>query len=139
MQTDCVIFSGCILNSGYGQLRRQGRRWLAHRWAWTQVNGPIPDGMVIRHTCDNPSCVNADHLVIGTQSQNMADMVERGRHPGTHRRPVTPDHCVNGHEFTPENTRRYKGKRVCRACFRERLALNATQVRDAIYASRQGL
>lgn len=51
----------------------------AHRMVWIEANGPIPDGLVIRHKCDNPSCVNLDHLEIGTQSDNVHDMIERGR------------------------------------------------------------
>jgi hypothetical protein len=46
---------------------------------YTQKNGAIPKGMVIRHKCDNRKCINPDHFEIGTQRQNMQDMVERGR------------------------------------------------------------
>ena len=51
----------------------------AHRFAWEVVNGEIADGMVLRHTCDNPPCCNPNHLVLGTQADNIADMHERGR------------------------------------------------------------
>lgn len=58
-----------------------GRRIIkyAHRLAWEKKNGPIPDGMKIRHKCDNPPCINDDHLEIGTQGDNIRDMDDRGR------------------------------------------------------------
>jgi DNA invertase Pin-like site-specific DNA recombinase len=52
---------------------------LIHRWVWEQINGPIPKGMVIMHTCDNPPCFLYDHLRLGTQAENMADMRAKGR------------------------------------------------------------
>jgi hypothetical protein len=51
----------------------------AHRYVWQQANGPIPNGLVVRHKCDNPACVNLDHLELGTQADNMADRVNRNR------------------------------------------------------------
>ena len=69
-------------SNGYGRFRINNprRKELAHRMAWILTYGSIPDGMVIRHKCDNTGCCNPDHLEIGTQSDNMKDMWERGRH-----------------------------------------------------------
>ncbi|MGH7179882.1 MAG: HNH endonuclease [Tepidisphaeraceae bacterium] len=52
----------------------------AHRWIYAQLIGPV-DGVVVRHTCDVPACVNVQHLVLGTQLDNVHDAIERGRRP----------------------------------------------------------
>lgn len=52
---------------------------LAHRYSWSLTNGPIPDGLDILHSCDNPPCVNPAHLRAGTHSENMQEMIVKGR------------------------------------------------------------
>lgn len=72
----CWLWIGARTPSGYGQIDKRG----AHRVSWELHNGPIPEGLVVRHQCDVPPCVRPDHLLIGTQKDNMADKVARGRH-----------------------------------------------------------
>jgi hypothetical protein len=71
------------VRAGHGRLvvgGRSGAVQYAHRLAYAHWVGPIPDGLVVRHTCDNPPCVNPGHLLIGTQADNALDMVQRRRH-----------------------------------------------------------
>lgn len=80
--SECKLFEGNLRNKGYGTLYRDGRMLLAHRIAYCESKGISIDeikGMVIRHSCDNPLCVNPDHLLIGTHADNMNDMKVRGR------------------------------------------------------------
>lgn len=77
--TGCWNWTGSVSGSGYGKFERGGKQVLAHRVAWETVNGPITGGAVIRHKCDNPRCVNPDHLLSGTVKQNAEDMKARGR------------------------------------------------------------
>jgi hypothetical protein len=67
---------------GYGTIRLSRRDVGAHRVAWTLTNGPIPAGLVVCHRCDNPPCCNPEHMFIGTQRDNLADMFAKGRWRG---------------------------------------------------------
>lgn len=75
----CWLWTGAVRN-GYGIIN-DGKKIpvYAHRLSYRIANGEIPSGMVVRHRCDNPKCVNPDHLQTGTKKQNTKDMVERGR------------------------------------------------------------
>ena len=78
----CWEWRGKRSEKGYGlinahRLDAVGAR--VHRLMWEMHNGPIPDGLVVRHRCDNPPCVNPDHLEVGTVAENQRDMAERGR------------------------------------------------------------
>ncbi len=77
---ECWEWSGARLPKGYGILTARGLRLYAHREAWVEANGrPVPPGMYVRHTCDNPPCCNPAHLLLGTPMDNYNDMRSRGR------------------------------------------------------------
>jgi hypothetical protein len=86
----CWVFTGAKNAQGYGSVRvRVGDRWVvrkAHRVVYEAMVGPIPDGALLRHKCDNRPCVRPDHLTPGDQEQNMQEMMERGRGRGQFRR-----------------------------------------------------
>lgn len=75
----CWIWIPPMSKRGYGQLKADGKVWRVHRLSYELYVGAIPNGLVVRHRCDTPSCVNPDHLILGTQADNMRDMAERGR------------------------------------------------------------
>lgn len=79
LDTHCWEWLGGKIPSGYGHLRMNGSHILAHRFSYEQVNGSILDYLCICHQCDNPSCVNPDHLWMGTHQDNMRDMADKGR------------------------------------------------------------
>ena len=76
---ECVEWSGYRNRDGYGKVAFRGKAVSAHRVAWIRAHGEIPEGMVVMHTCDNPPCVSVDHLRLGTQQENIADMDAKGR------------------------------------------------------------
>lgn len=75
----CWVWMGARFPTGYGHLVFRGKDTYAHRVAWELMRGPIPAGLHVLHRCDNPPCVNPDHLMIGTHADNMADMSAKGR------------------------------------------------------------
>ena len=63
----------------YPEVRRNGKKGRMHRYIYTQYKGEIPNNLCVRHMCDNPECINPDHLILGTHQDNMNDKVERNR------------------------------------------------------------
>ena len=91
---NCWMWTGRAIGKGYGSIGLGGKgakQILAHRLSYQIHKGPIPDGMVVMHKCDNPRCVNPDHLDAGTQSQNIKDAFTRMRK-------VLPTKKVRGEE-----------------------------------------
>ena len=76
---NCWLWTGRKNQWGYGVLTRLGKTCFAHREMWERAQGRSAKGLVIRHNCDNPSCVNPDHLLSGSPADNIRDKVKRGR------------------------------------------------------------
>lgn len=110
----CWLWIASELGNGYGQFR-MGVEVLAHRVSYRLFKGEIPPGEVVRHTCDTPSCVNPDHLELGTYRDNNQDRDRRGRNFQSRK-----TECLNGHPFSEENTRTRGGHRWCRRCDADR-------------------
>ena len=122
-----LLVNGCLEFQGnasrrYKQITVKGHSVLAHRFAWTVTRGPIPAGLTIDHLCDNPACVNTEHMALATLRVN----VLRGNGAGAINARRTA--CQRGHPFDRGNTLVSGGQRYCRACLRRRAK---TRVRTA--------
>lgn len=124
----CREFTGAKNQAGYGEFQvSRGVKRQAHRILWILVNGPIPDGLLVCHTCDNPPCCNLDHLFLGTTRDNALDAKAKGRlrgntvNSGQINRSKT--HCPKGHPYSEDNVAHpkrsdgYVGRR-CKTCHR---------------------
>ena len=117
--------SGCWLwlstleksSGGYGRYSiwvpetQKVRGLAAHRVSYELTNGELDKGLVLHHTCDNPACVNPDHLEPITQGEHVVY-----RSKTIFAEQVQRTHCPQGHEYTQENTRLYRGCRYCKEC-----------------------
>ena len=115
-ENGCLEWTGYVNPSGYGYVTaRPASPQRVHRYVWTHLVGPIPDGTNILHRCDNRRCANVEHLFLGSHSDNHADMVSKGRN---HRNQPKAA-CPQGHAYEGDNVMiDKKGKRRCRACAR---------------------
>lgn len=124
MKTDCIIPDRKIQYNGYTFTVYKGKSVGSHRAAWMEVNGPIPTGSVVDHTCHDPkvcadaltcvhrACINVEHMRLITQQEN----IMAGRHSIDNR-----SHCNQGHPFIRENIMtRKNGHRECAECNRVR-------------------
>lgn len=124
MPNGCLEWQGPRDRQGYGKV---GGGALAHRAAYAMAKGD-PSGKCVLHRCDNPPCVDPEHLWLGTIGDNNRDTAEKGRHWG-----MAATHCPHGHKFTPENIYNPPGKplkRECRECIRQRSRKYAKRQRE---------
>lgn len=120
----CLEWRGERDRDGYGKIRLSiggRRRAMVHRVAYEEWVGPIPKGLIVMHTCDNPPCFEPTHLRVGTYSDNLNDAYQKGRKIG----PKATDICIRGHDLTGWNVYHYltpKGTpaRACNLCRRAR-------------------
>jgi len=78
-ETGCWLWLGHLHGSGYPRLKINKKNKSAHRYSYEAFVGPIPDGLLVCHKCDVPSCVNPAHLFVGTHKDNARDMMQKGR------------------------------------------------------------
>jgi len=122
----CWEWQASLTDKGYGQFFDKGVRILAHRYSYKLRFGKIPEGLFLCHTCDNPKCVNPDHLKPGTQKDNIQDMIAKGRR---FCRNKNKTHCIRGHEFSGHNLIIKAKQRLCRICNNESNRLAAQRHR----------
>lgn len=107
-ETGCLLWLGYLTPDGYGSFNFRGKSVRAHRVAWELENGKIPDGMVLMHVCDVPSCVRVSHLKLGTQIDNIRDRVAKGR---TNHIPTCIGEAVGNSKLTADQVLEIRGAR----------------------------
>jgi len=94
----CWNWTGTKCLNGYGRARIDRKNYYAHRASWILANGPIPDGLLVCHRCDNRLCVRPDHLFLGTYLDNNRDAAIKGRYSAAQNRRFLerPDSIARG-------------------------------------------
>lgn len=109
----CWEWTGSRNTAGYGVISSKGRKRMAHRVSYEIANGPIPDGMLVCHRCDNPKCVRPDHLFLGTSRDNAQDAASKGRVSNQNKFRTA---CKRGHPLVEGNLANKGGQRRCLTC-----------------------
>ena len=111
----CRIWTASKTLNGYGTLRSGGKNTKtisAHRWAYEQIHGPVPEGLELDHLCRHRDCVEVKHLEAVTHQENL----RRGTGHGSE------SHCPSGHPYDTDNTSFNRGARRCKTCHRQEAA-----------------
>jgi hypothetical protein len=124
-ENGCWLWTKGKDKDGYGKITVADVSWLVHRFAMAIFKPEeFAEYLKVLHNCDTPACFNPEHLYSGTGSDNKQDEIRRGRNFNNRK-----THCINGHEFTSENTINTKeGWRKCKTC--------QTKLTQANYARR---
>lgn len=111
-EAGCWLWAGAWFQRGYGSFHVNSRPMSAHRFSWELHFGEITNGLHVLHKCDTPACVNPAHLYLGTDKDNVRDMLIRGRH-----NPGRRDTCKKfGHPLVWKARKGEKLRKYCRIC-----------------------
>ena len=107
---DCWLWTGGLSSTGYGQLKINGRQTKAHRAAYEELVGPVPEGLDLDHLCRVRRCINPAHLEPVTRRENTLRGISFAAQL------AQQTHCKRGHAFDEKNTYIWRNSRICRQC-----------------------
>lgn len=125
--TGCWIWLAATGGNGYGMIyvAKAKRNCYAHRVSFTLFKGEIPNGLIVRHCCDNKLCVNPDHLIVGTHKDNVQDCINRGRRAENK---IGRFHLAKLNENDVKNIYKLKNSGASQLKIGQRFGISQTQV-----------
>lgn len=132
---ECLEWDRARNNKGYGTSwsKSEKRARYVHRQVWEEERGNIQAGMCVLHRCDNPPCINIDHLFLGTHKDNSRDMIAKDRGNGQYPKKLT---CKRGHSLAEAYVWRGDGRgRSCRLC--QQIRNKERRAKDPSFAEKQ--
>lgn len=137
-ETQCWNWQKCKNDKGYGWIGLSGTKILAHRYSYQVFVGEISDGLCVLHKCDNPACVNPDHLFLGTLKDNAVDKVNKGRaYTGCHQGELHPS-CKLKTSQVIEIRNLYKSGNFTQKELANKYSLSQSHVADIINKRKWG-
>lgn len=134
--SSCWLWMGKRTPKGYGDFAvRVANKILdfrAHRYAWEMIKGSIPKDKLVCHKCDNPPCVNPDHLYLGTQSENIKESVGKGRHSTCHQRGENNPSAIITGKIVEEIRKSYVPRKVTQRFLAEKFNLTQSYVSEIL-------
>ncbi len=129
-ENGCLIWNGHVNDWGYAESSYKRKTVRVHRVIYEITHGPIPEGMVVCHSCDTPACINIDHLWLGSVKDNKHDEMRKGRNFY-----LKKTHCPRGHSYAEFGVQ-WAGKshRHCSICLRARARLRYGWPEDLAYS-----
>lgn len=111
----CWNWIGGTYEGGYGNFYYEKKSWRAHRWSIKFLGGKDPGSLFVCHACDNPSCVNPEHLFLGTNEDNMRDASKKGRLK-VPKFLLRKSKCKRGHDIDAQNKDPLAKRKQCSIC-----------------------
>ncbi len=121
---DCWIWTSSVNKDGYGKYTVGGKTFRAHKFAWERASGPVPDGKVLMHFCDQPRCCKPAHMSVATHAENMTDKVNKGRQ--------AKGECVGSAKLSDEIVLRIRAEYVFRKVTYKDLSIRYGVSKDCI-------
>lgn len=118
----CWNWTGYKNKNGYGQMRSKGKMVSAHRFSYEHHKGTIPEGISVLHRCNNPACVNPEHLYLGDHKQNMKDRLMSGNYPRGEEHPNS--------KFTDDVVAMVRSESGTNKAISQKYGVSVTQVRN---------
>lgn len=130
--SSCWLWLGGLYYNGYGQFFKNPNKITAHRFAYEDIFGNIDKNLVVCHKCDNRKCVNPKHLFLGTQKDNIQDMIQKGRKVNANKKGINNGRALIDDDIVRQIRSIYKTKKISQLKLAKLFNISETQIKRII-------